>query len=134
MLISKREWARHERQLDAALKRAELAESRLEAERQRMDARSDAERAQFTSTVVQLTSRVLTKHGAYGLPEPEAAPLPHATPRTDGFIREPTEEDLIYREMLINDALAHGQTEDDAVKYWNSVMQGRPVTISDSEQ
>lgn len=112
MWITRRELARLERELSVALRRAERAEESLASERASKD-----------WLVTQLTSRVVTKHGGYGLEH--EAPLrqsPPVNPR--GFIRDPTDADdakLDYYKRCFAEA---GKSEDEAVALWEAEMRG----------
>ena len=58
---------RLERDLEIALEGREKAESRLTAERERLDGIVASERQGKDWLTVQLASRVVTKHGQYGV-------------------------------------------------------------------
>lgn len=126
--ISKREWARHQRELNAALKRALDAEQRLEQERTTKDA-----------TILELTSRFLTKQGSYGLTVADKAQSPTAkTEQPNKFIREPTAEDearLNYYKQCYKEA---GRSEEEAEQIWEQEMRGEqpryPYEESELEQ
>jgi len=122
LLVSKREWMRHQRELSAALKRATDAEDRLNSERQRKDA-----------AILELASRVVTKHGGYGLrssvPEVES-PAPHP----QRFTHEPTEADLAKLDYYINEYRKVGKSEEEARAIWEMEMRGEtPVYPYESE-
>src|SRR5215813_1703929 len=119
MWVSRRELARLERELMQALQRARDAEERLSAERQRHDWLS-----------LQLTSRVVTKHGGYGLEHEKAEPPP---PHPKGFMHEPTQEDydvLNYYKVCAAEA---GHDEADALKRWEARMRGEDLFVDETE-
>ncbi len=117
MWVTKRELARLERELARAVSRAEDAENRLAEERQRHDWQS-----------LQLVSRVVTKHGGYGLEhEPQKDEPPKQHPK--GFTHEPTQEDIDMRNYYIACAIDAGQTEDDAIQKWEAKMRGEDIYI-----
>lgn len=113
--LSKREWARHQRELHAALKRASEAEQQLAAERQSKD-----------WLLVQLTSRIVTKNGGYGLdhqpPEPAPSLTRPANPR--GFIREPSDLDNAKLEYYKKSYREAGKSEEEAELIWEAEMRG----------
>ena len=114
MWVTKRELARLERELSSALRRAEGAEDKLAVERQRHD-----------WLILQLTNRVVTKHGGYGLEETKAEPESKTHPK--GFIREPDEIDdakLEYYRQCYRDA---GLDETKALERWEAEMRGEHV-------
>lgn len=123
MWVSRRELARLERELKAALRRAGDAERRLEGERSRHD-----------WTTLQLTSRFVVKQGLYGLDHEPPQPVP---PDPRKFIRVPTEEDDAKRAYYINCFREAGKTEEEAVAIWEAEMRGEHVTYpyeSEAEQ
>lgn len=111
--VSKRELRRLQRELDRAVKRADAAERRLNVERQSKD-----------WTILQLTSRFVTKQGGYAL-DAEKPELPPPDPRR--FTHEPTAEDLAKREWYIRCYAERGWLEDDAVQLWEAEMRGEQV-------
>jgi hypothetical protein len=117
MWISRREWIRHQRELHLALNRALDAEKRLNAERERKDA-----------AVLELASRVVVKHGGYGLraAEPEVEPSPAPHPRN--FTHEPTETDYAKLEHYKECYRQAGRSEDDAEAIWEMEMRGETPT------
>ena len=119
MWITRRELARLERELKLALRRAERAEDLLAAERQAKD-----------WLTLQLTSRVVTKQGGYGL-ESEPPPKqiePQGHPQ--GYTHEPTDIDLAKLEWYKQCAVNAGKPEEDAVEKWEAEMRGQ-VLIPD---
>lgn len=121
MWVSRREITRLERELKNALQRADCAEERLQAERSSKD-----------WLITQLTSRVITKHGGYGL-DHEPNPLVTTPAHPRGFIREPTELDEVKLEYYKRCARERGLPEEDAVMKWESEMRGEMPTY-DAEQ
>ncbi len=119
MWVTKRELARLERELKAALQRAESAEDGLAAERQRHD-----------SMILQLTSRFLTKQGTYGLDEVKREAPP---PNPKGFTREPTQEDIDVLNFYKTCAADGGLDESKAIEWWESHMRGEAVPIENAE-
>ena len=113
MWVSRREWARHQRELQAALKRASDAENRLDAERQAKD-----------WAILQLTSRFVIKQGGYALDHEKPVP---ESPDPRHFTHEPTVEDLAKRDWYIKCYAERGWSEDDAVALWEAEMRGDPV-------
>ena len=112
--ISKREWARHQRELNAAFKRASEAEQQLAAERQAKD-----------WLVLQLASRVITKHGGYGLDhEPRVTTETAQAKPAGGFIREPTLDDEDRLDYYKKCYREKGLSEDAAVSVWEAEMRG----------
>jgi hypothetical protein len=121
MWLSKREIARLERELSAALQRAKAAEDALAAERQAKD-----------WLVLQLASRVITKHGGYGL---DHEPSPPKVVEPQRFVRQPTEIDLAKLEYYKQCAAAAGKPEEDAVQKWEAEMRGESIAYEyESEQ
>lgn len=117
MWVTKRELARLERELSRATKRAEDAEERLAAERARHDWQA-----------LQLTSRLVTKHGGYGLEETKPEPVePKQNPK--GFIHEPTPEDLDMLNFYKACAAEAGLDEQDAITKWEAHMRGEALTV-----
>ena len=108
--------------LAAAEKRAVAAEEALTAERAAKD-----------WLAVQLASRVITKHGGYGLEQERAQPSPAPHPR--GFTHEPTVMDLAKLEFYKQCAAAAGKDEQDAIDKWEQEMRGEELQIeSEVEQ
>ena len=102
--------------LIAAQTRAENAENALAGERQGRD-----------WIVNQLTSRVVTKHGQYGLDhEPIKAEPPEPA---KGFNREPTEHDLAMRDWYIKCSIGAGKSEEDGERIWEAYMRGESVAV-----
>ncbi len=101
MWISKRELQRLERERGNAERRALAAEERIDTERQRHD-----------WLILQLTNRVVTKHGGYGLAETKPEPEPERHPK--GFTHEPTLEDIDVLNQFKMWAAAAGQPLDAA--------------------
>ncbi len=121
MFVSRRELARLERELSRAIKRADDAENRLAAERQRHDWQS-----------VQLVSRVVTKHGGYGLDEVKPEPVePKQHPK--GFTHEPTLEDLDVLNFYKQAAAEAGKDESDALQKWEAHMRGDNLFVDNTE-
>ncbi len=121
MFVSKRELARLERELARAIKRADEAEERLAAERQRHDWQS-----------LQLVSRVVTKHGGYGLEETQAEPVvPQPNPK--GFTHEPTPEDIDVLDFYKRAAAEAGKDESDAMQKWEAHMRGENLFVDNTE-
>lgn len=113
MWYSEKHIARLESDLKEALRRAEAAEDRLDAERQRHD-----------WMVLQLSSRVVTKHGGYGLDhEPPKPPDPHPK----GFTHEPTQEDFDVLNFFKASAADAGKSEQDAIDKWEAHMRGEDI-------
>ena len=115
MFISRRELARLERELSLALRRADGAEKALADERQRHD-----------WLILQLTNRVVTKHGGYGLEETKSEPPP---PHPKKFTHEPTPEDLDVLEQFKYWAAEAGKPEDDALQKWEAHMRGELIPV-----
>lgn len=111
--ISSRELRRIERERAEAATRAVSAELRLDKEREAKD-----------RLIVQLTSRVLIKNGAYSIEPPP--PLPPPDPR--GFAREPSDEDLARHEYYKKCYADAGRTEEEATQLWEAEMRGEQVT------
>lgn len=111
MWITRREWARHQRELQAALKRARHAEDALAAERQAKD-----------WLVLQLASRVITKHGGYGLDH--EAPSVEVAPHPQRFTHEPTEADMAKLDYYRECYRQVGKTEEEADAIWEAEMRG----------
>ncbi len=123
MFITRRELARLERELAHAVRRADGAEKALADERQRHD-----------WLILQLTNRVVTKHGGYGLEETKPEPVaPVQNPQ--GFTHDPTPEDLDVLEQYKYWAREAGKDEDDAIEKWKAHMRGEAIPIEyESEQ
>src|SRR6185369_2512508 len=117
MFVSRRELARLERELKSALQRATSAEKGLADERQRHD-----------WLILQLTNRVVTKHGGYALDETKPEPV-EPLPR----IPEPTQEDLDVLEFFKTCAAEVGETEESAIEKWQMHMKGEPLFVDKSE-
>lgn len=101
--------------LAAAEKRAEDAENALASERSAKD-----------WLTLQLSSRVITKHGGYGLEhEPKPAPVFHP----QGYTHDPTEIDLAKLEFYKRCARDAGRDEEDAVMRWEAEMRGEGLPI-----
>ena len=130
--VSQRYLDRLERDLAVALERAATAETRLTTERERVDSLIAAERQGKDWLVTQLASRVVTKHGQYGLDheKPKEIEVP-AHPQ--GFIREPTEMDLIRLQQYQKWAREAGvpNADEDAQARWEAEMRGETVQYSD---
>jgi hypothetical protein len=110
--------------------------NRLVAERERLDGLVASERQGKDWLTIQLASRVVTKHGGYGL-DHEAPAKADAQPlHPKGFIREPTELDYIRLEAYKKWAKEAGvdNAEDDAQARWEAEMRGETVAYTDSEQ
>src|SRR5689334_4105799 len=97
--VSQREFVRLQRELNNAVKRAEFAEQQLAAERQSKD-----------WLVLQLTSRVVTKHGGYGLDHERPEPAP-SDPRK--FTQPLSVEDKAKREYYIRCFTEAGRSEEE---------------------
>ena len=120
MWVTRREIARLERELKHALQRAESAEQSLAAERQAKD-----------WLTLQLASRVITKHGGYGL---EHEPVkPEVVQPPNGFIRQPTEIDEAKLEFYKRCAREAGKPEEDAIERWQAEMRGEMITYNDDD-
>jgi hypothetical protein len=117
MLVSRRELARLERELARAHKRADDAEERLAAERQRHDWKD-----------IQLLSRAVTKAGGYGLEETKPE-LVEPKQHPKGFTHEPTAEDLDVLNFYKVAAAEAGKDESDAVQKWEAHMRGENLFI-----
>ncbi len=99
--------------------RAVAAELALADERQRKD-----------GLVIQLASRVITKHGAYGLEqEPQPAPAPHPK----GFARDPTPEDIDVLNFYKACAAEANQSEQSAIDRWEAHMRGEDLYVDNTE-
>jgi hypothetical protein len=125
MWVSRSELRRLLAQISAAESRAKRAEEALAAERQSKD-----------WLTLQLTSRLVTKSGQYGLDheksEPSQPSSPHPHPR--GYTRDPTEIDLAKLEWYKQCAVAAGKDEDDALMKWEAEMRGeQPVYTYEDE-
>jgi hypothetical protein len=119
MWLSRRELARLERELNAALQRAKGAEDALAAERQRHD-----------WLILQLTNRVVTKHGGYGLEEAKPEPV---EPNPKGFTREPTQEDIDVLNFYKNCAAEAGLDDAKATEWWEAHMRGEAIPAESRE-
>lgn len=97
--------------LAAATKRAEDAESALSSERGNKD-----------WLTLQLASRVVTKHGQYGLEHEK--PVKTEVPSPQGYTHDPTEIDLAKLEFYKKCAREAGKDEEDAVLKWEAEMRG----------
>lgn len=129
--VSRREMARLERERSAAFQRAQEAEQRLMAERERLDSLLASERQNANWTILQLTSRVVTKHGGYGLDyEPQPKEIP-ATVNPSGYTHEPTQQDYDYLEWLKSEAKTYGRPESEAIAYWEARMRGEMPVVED---
>lgn len=115
--ITTRELARLERERENAIRRAEAAEERLAAERQRHD-----------WLALQLVSRVVTKHGGYGLDEVKAEP---PAPHPRGFTHEPDDMDMAKLEFYKQCARDAGveDPDSDAQRRWEAEMRGEELPI-----
>ena len=116
MFVSRRELARLERELKSALQRATAAEKGLADERQRHD-----------WLILQLTDRIVTKRGGYGLAETKPEPVTPPTP-------EPTQEDLDVLEFFKTCAAEVGESEQDAIEKWKMHMRGESLLIDDKPE
>lgn len=117
MFVTKRELARLERELAHAVRRADGAEKALADERQRHD-----------WLILQLTNRVVTKHGGYGLEETKPVNEPPKSPQK-GYTHEPTVEDLDkleYYKLCYRNA---GMDEELAQTRWEAEMRGEFMPI-----
>lgn len=110
-----------------ALQRAEKAEQSLAAERERADKIVAAERHSKDFLVLQLASRVVTKHGGYGL-EAEPKPTEPPPPHPKKFIREPNEQDLARLDYYKQCYRQADKSEDEAEAIWEREMRGEQVT------
>ena len=110
MWVSRRELARLERELSEALRRAKAAEDALCAERQSKD-----------WIVTQLASRVVTKHGGYGLDHDPPKPQ---QPHPKQWTHEPNEVDLAKLEYYKECYRAAGKSEQEAEMIWETEMRG----------
>lgn len=132
--VSKTELARLERDLEIALQRAKDSEDRLAAERERLDGIVASERQGKDWLVVQLASRVVTKHGGYGL-DHEPQPKPEARQHPKGFTHEPSDLDLAKLEYYKQCYRQAGKPEEEAEKYWEAEMRGEsPAVEYEGEQ
>lgn len=131
MWITTAEYKRLERTLDDALQRAIDAERRLAEERKRLDDIVVSERQSKDWMTLQLASRVITKHGGYGLDRaaPET-PKPEQHPK--GFVREPEEVDNARLQYYVTCYQNAGKSTEEAqslaTKLWEAEMRGEPVT------
>ena len=116
MWISRRGLVRLERELSRAIRRAEAAEQALAAERQGKD-----------WLTVQLASRIVTKHGGYGLAHEPPPPAPPPQPHPRGFVRDPTEIDYAKLEYYRQCARQAGKSEEEAEHIWEAEMRGESV-------
>jgi len=116
MWVSRAEMRRLLQQVAAAETRAQRAEDALAAERASKD-----------WLTVQLASRVVTKHGQYGLDHaaPTKEPPPPAIPA--GFTHVPDERDYAKLEWYKQLARQRGESEDYAEKIWEAEMRGEPL-------
>lgn len=123
--IGKRDLDRLERDLLHALQRVEKAEAALTEERRRVDELIAGERQSKDFLTLQLASRVVTKHGGYGL---EAEPKPvESTPHPKGYIRDPTDIDYARLEGYMEIYRRDGRSEEEARALWDSEMRGEQV-------
>jgi hypothetical protein len=108
---------------DKAEARALLAEQNLASERAGKD-----------WLTVQLASRVVTKHGGYGLDhEAPSRTEPQSHPK--GYTHEPTEMDLAKLDFYKKCAREADRDEEDAVQKWEAEMRGESLPIEyESEQ
>ena len=129
MWVSRREIARLERELSSALHRAKTAEENLAEERKRLDDIVASERGAKDFLTLQLTSRVITKHGGYGLAETKPEPVV-AHPK--GFVREPEEVDTARFHYYVRCYQEAGKSPDEAqqlaTNLWEAEMRGESVT------
>lgn len=112
--LSRRELVRLERETQRAVQRAIYAEGQLAEERRAKDA-----------LVVQLASRVVTKHGGYGLDNP--APIPPAPETANNYTHEPTEMDKAKLDYYKRQARAAGQPEELAQQIWEAELRGEQI-------
>lgn len=101
--------------LASAEKRAADAESALQGERSAKD-----------WLTLQLASRVITKHGQYGLDHAPPTPI---EPNPKGYTHEPTEIDYAKLEFYKKCARDTGHDEQDAVNRWEAEMRGEGLPI-----
>lgn len=121
MWLSRRELARLERELKNALQRAAEAEHRLDAERQAKD-----------WLTLQLSSRLVTKTGGYGL-DHEMPKSAAATPHPRNYTHEPSDIDYAKLEYYKQCAANVGRSEEDAVQRWEAEMRGEMITYTEGD-
>jgi len=123
MWVSKSEMRRLLAQISTAESRALRAEDALAAERQSKD-----------WLTLQLTSRLVTKSGQYGLDHEKSEPSQTATQHPRGYTHDPTEIDLAKLEWYKQCAVLAGKDEDDAVMKWEAEMRGeQPIYTYEDE-
>lgn len=123
--VNKRSLERLERDLLHALQRAERAEAALADERRRADDLIASERQSKDFLTLQLASRVVTKHGGYGLEAEPKTIEPELHPK--GYIREPSDIDYARLEGYIEFYRRDGRSEEEAQALWDSEMRGEQV-------
>jgi len=133
--VSAAEYARMEAALAAALQRATTAEDRLAEERKRLDDIVASERQSKDWMTLQMASRVITKHGGYGLNETPVKV--EVSPHPKGFVREPEEVDAArlqyYKTCYLQAGKPEGEADRLATELWEKEMRGESVTY-DYEQ
>jgi hypothetical protein len=130
MWITAAEFARMERAIEDSLQRAIDAEKRLAEERKRLDDIVASERQSKDWMTLQMASRVVTKHGGYGLNETSTKIEP--TPHPKGFVREPEEVDSARLQYYVRCYQKVGKSADEAqqlaTQLWEAEMRGENVT------
>lgn len=130
MWYSSREIARLESALADALRRAATAEDRLTEERKRLDDIVASERQSKDWMTLQMASRVVTKHGGYGLDSERPVKVETAHPK--GFVREPEEVDAARFQYYVKCYQEAGKSLDEAQQLatllWEAEMRGENVT------
>jgi len=107
--------------LESAEKRAEDAEKALASERSSKD-----------WLTLQLSSRLVTKSGQYGLDHEKPVPTPIPA---NGYTHEPTDVDYAKLEYYKTCAKNAGKDEQDAVMKWEAEMRGEGLQIeTEAEQ
>lgn len=137
-------WLSHsvyERLLTQAAQSVFLAKALASAEK-RADAAEDAlvaERSAKDWLTLQLSSRVVTKHGGHGLDYEKPVVESVKSPHPKGWIRDPDDEDIAKLEWYKQKCREAGHSDDEAEAYWEAEMRGeRPSLLgtmdSESEQ
>lgn len=121
MWITAAEFARMERAIEDSLQRAIDAEKRLAEERKRLDDIVASERQSKDWMTLQMASRVVTKHGGYGLDHEPPKPAP---PHPKGFIREEELVDTARLEFYKKNCRDVGRSEEEAIAVYEAEMRG----------
>lgn len=74
--------------------------------------------------MVQLTSRIVTKSGGYGLDHEQPERPPKPTPHPKAWTHEPSEMDLAKLEYYKKSYREAGKSEEEAELIWEAEMRG----------